>query len=144
MAQVPRVGRWYTIIDVVKNQAVDLDGFDNTSVVTFTPNPGANQRWILEEGPTGRFLIKSVLQTCLAVSGNAQNGARLICSNIQQEWDITPDPNRGGVILRYPGTSLVIDVCEQCDGVVGTKLQLMTLSSPPYVNRAWRFEETRT
>ncbi|KAF9511485.1 carbohydrate-binding module family 13 protein, partial [Hydnum rufescens UP504] len=76
----------------------------------------------------------------LSVDGHVQNGARVIGSNHQQIWKITPDgqhPN-GHFLNFLPGTHLNLDLEDRGNSTPGARVQLWETS--PGKNQAWFFQ----
>ncbi len=103
----------YEIMNLKSSRMMALDMKDRTSVIQIVSRSQEEQRWIVEPGPGGAFLIRSAVNgRALQITNNARSipvvVARLDGSPAQQ-WRIEPGKDGSPLIVSVAG-GRVLDI----------------------------------
>eukprot|EP00914_Ancora_sagittata_P003803 GHVO01008196.1.p1 GENE.GHVO01008196.1~~GHVO01008196.1.p1 ORF type:complete len:141 (+),score=5.18 GHVO01008196.1:27-449(+) len=119
-------GNTYTIVNAKSRTAIDLSGGDGKSIIGFDYHGQGNQQWRFEQRGDARWVIRSVSSgKSLDFEGEAHDGAPVIATSSEREWDIWPEQSvQDGFRIFVPGTKQNIDLSDHGNPAPGTPVTL--------------------
>ncbi|KAI5118737.1 hypothetical protein M0805_000066 [Coniferiporia weirii] len=131
----------YKLVNVLGNNALDLSGGDNKSIIGFTEHGGGNQQWVVSapDEDDNQTLQGATSGLYLAIEGPPQNYERLVASSYATKWAIRRDGSDRSVWrVFWPGTGLNFDLSDRGNPTPGTPIQLWEATEGK--NQLWKFE----
>ncbi|TBU27445.1 ricin B lectin domain-containing protein [Dichomitus squalens] len=134
----------YVLLNARAGTAMDLHGYDYTSIIGYPMHGGPNQQW--EFIPSGHgYVIRCVRSAkaghalYLTVEGGVRNNAPVVANAYPVTWSVEQTEDGIRVCrISWPNSNFVFDLADWGDSTPGTRIQLMPLV-PGELCQLWHY-----